>query len=52
MSVKVRIRHSYRGVPYEIEIDSNSLKTLDLLDDLLDQVYNAIDRLLEKVKEG
>ena len=52
MSVKVRIRHSYRGVPYEIEIDSNSLRTLDLLDDLLNQVYDAIDRLLEKVKEG
>ena len=52
MSVKVRIKHQYRGVPYEIEIDSNSIKTLDLLDDLLNQVYNAIDRILEKVKEG
>ena len=50
MSVKVRIRQSYRGVPYEIEIDSNSIKTLDLLDDLLNQVYDAIDRILEKVK--
>ena len=50
MSVKVRIKHQYRGVPYEIEIDSNSIKTLDLLDDLLNQVYSAIDRILEKAK--
>ena len=50
MSVKVRIKHQYRGVPYEIEVDSDSLGALDLLDGLLDQVYDAIDRILEKVK--
>ena len=50
MSVKVRIKHQYRQIPYEIEIDANSIGTLDLLDGLLDQVYNAIDRILEKVK--
>ena len=50
MSVKVRIKHSYKGVPYEIEIDSDSLGALDLLDGLLDQVYDTIDRILEKVK--
>jgi len=48
--VKVRIKHIYKGVPYEIEIDSDSLGALDLLDSLLDQVYNAINRILEKVK--
>ena len=50
MSVKVRIKHSYKGVPYEIEIDSDSLGALDLLDGLLDQVYDTIDQILEKVK--
>jgi len=51
MSVKVRIKHSYKGVPYEIEIDSDSLGALDLLDGLLDQMYDAVDRILEKAKK-
>jgi actin-like ATPase involved in cell morphogenesis len=47
MEVKVKIKHLYRGIPYEIEMDAESISSLDALDDLLMRIHAFIDEIVE-----
>jgi len=44
--VKVRIRHEYRGIPYEIEFELSEPKQLDLLPGVIDEIIKFIDNML------
>ena len=44
--VKVRIRHEYRGIPYEIEFELSKPKQLDLLPSVIDEIIKFIDNIL------
>ena len=47
MEIKIRIKHSYRRIPYEIEMDCEALRSLDALDDLLMRIHAFIDEVVE-----
>ena len=46
MEIKVRIKHQYRGIPYEIEMDCEALRSLDALDDILMRIHAFIDEIV------
>ena len=53
MTIHVRIALEYRGIPFEIEVESTVVESLDLnhLGVLLDKVKKFIDKMLEAKKQ-
>jgi len=44
--ITVRIRHKYRGVPYELEFTLSNTSQLDLIGDVIDEIVRFIDNML------
>jgi len=49
MSIHVKIKLSYRNIPYEIEIDTAYIEVLEskFLGQIIDKVQNFIDKWLK-----
>ena len=45
--MKIRIRHEYRGVPYELEMETEALENISFLDEILTRIHRFIDRIME-----
>ena len=50
--IKVRVRHRYRGVPYELEFTLSGMSQLSLLSGAIDGVVKFIDKILERRASG
>jgi len=50
--VKVRIKHEYRQVPYEVEFALSNTSQLDLVGNVVDEIIKFIDKMLENEKHA
>ena len=50
--MKIRIRHEYKGVPYELEMETEALENISLLHGILTKLHMFIDRIVEAQKGG
>jgi len=53
MTMHIRIKLSYRNIPYEIEIDSTYIEILEskFLGQIIEKVQNFIDHWLNKQEQ-
>jgi len=45
--VKIRIRHEYRGIPYELEMVTEALEDISQLHGIITKIHMFIDRIVE-----
>ena len=49
--MKIRIRHEYRGVPYELEMETEALEDISLLHGIITRIHMFINRIVEAEKK-